>query len=247
MNSYKEKNSGFFHAQDQSGRAVIIEWHKAGILALELANFKKQVSDLASQVTASSETQFLQVHPEAVSSGGFLKACEPLFAQGVELVDWGKVEETLQASIKQFYTVDISLFGAEVINKLIDDVYFFASIKDKKTEKLLGFLMASITPALPAGDIKLINLIVEPAQQHSGLQQLLLASLIKVLPQVKRIFTMVRPVNNEAQDVFAECGFVQDYNPIQDPNHPIDQNHLIVLEYKMEQSDLLQDVTDQLN
>lgn len=247
MNNHAEQTSGFFTAQDKYGHAVIIEWHKTNILSPELAAFKKEVCDLASKVTATTETQFLQKHPEAVSSGGFLKSCEPLFAQGVQAVDWVQVEQTLQASIAQFYLADISNFGTEIINMLINDVYYFASIKNKETDQLLGFLMAATTPALPVGDIKLINLIVAPENQNRDLEKLLLSLIIKMLPQVTRIFTMIRPTNQNARIVFESCGFEQDKDPIQDPLHPIDERYSLVLHYRMDRSDILQKTAQQLS
>ena len=246
MNSYKEKNDGFFYAQDKYGQDVLIEWYIADILSPRLAEFKREVSELESQVTAVTECQFLQVHPDAVYSGGFLQNCLPLFAQGIEFVAWDKVEQTLCSSIKRFYRADISLFGSEIINKLAEDIYFFASIKDKKTEQVVAFLMAAITPALPSGDIKLINLIAEPKQQDCELQKLLLAALIKVLPQVKRIFTMIRPTSKHEQNMFAGCGFILDTSPVQDPHHPIDQKNIVVLEYKTNRSDILQSAAAKL-
>jgi ribosomal protein S18 acetylase RimI-like enzyme len=242
----KEPKTGCFFTYDKNDRAVVIEWHKTNILAAELADFKKEVSDFAAQITAESETNFLKSYPEAVQTDGFLKSCQPLFENGSQGVDWDKVIYILQSSIKQFYTMDLSLFGPAIINKLIDDVYFFASVKDVETQKLLGFMMTSITPVLPKGDIKLINLVIASDEQKCGLEQLLLSSIIKILPQVKRIFTMVRPTNVDVQRTFEVCGFMEDKNPIEDPNHPIHKEHFIVLEYKIDQSNVLQRAAMQL-
>jgi ribosomal protein S18 acetylase RimI-like enzyme len=247
MNNHSEQNNGFFTAQDKHGNAVIIEWHKTNILSPELAAFKKEVSNLASTVTAATETQFLQKHPEAISSGGFLRNCEPLFVQGVQMVDWTKVEQTLQASIAQFYLADISKFGAKIINMLINDVYYFASIKDQETDQILGFLMAAITPALPQGTLKLINLVVAPEHQNRDLEKLLLSSIIKAFPDVTRIFTTIRTTDQNALMVFESCGFEEDKEPVQDPLHPIDERYLLVLDYRMDRSDILQKTAQQLS
>ena len=246
MNNQEPKNGCFF-ARDNNDCAVIIEWHKTNILAPQLAEFKKEVSDLASQVTASSETEFLKCFPAAISSGGFLKSCEPLFAQGVERVNWIAIEQKLQESIKQFYRADLSLFGQEIINKLMQDVYFFALVRDQTTSQLLGFIMSSITPALPEGDIKLINLVIVPQEHGTGLEELLLSSILYVLPHIKRIFTMVRPTNNNMLQELATCGFTKDKKPMQDPHHPIDNKYLVVLEYKTDVSDVLQKTSARLS
>jgi hypothetical protein len=247
MNNNQKHTAGCFFAHDDSGRAIVITWHKTNIVAGELACFKREVSDLASQVTAASEAQFLKNFPDAVSSGGFLKSCEPLFADGVEFVDWVAVEQKLQESIKQFYLMDLSVFGQAMIDKLMDDVYFFAMVRDQATSQLLAFIMSSITPALPKGDIKLINLVIAPCEQEKGLEALLLGSLACVMPEVKRIFTAVRPTNNLVLEGLGACGFVEDKNPIQDPYHPIDSKHFVVLECKADQSELLQKTAERLS
>lgn len=247
MNNNQNHTAGCFFTQDDSGRAIVIEWHKTNIVARELALFKREVSDLASQVTAASETQFLKSFPDAVSSGGFLKSCEPLFAQGVEHVDWIAVEQKLQESIKQFYLIDLSVFGQAMIDKLMDDVYFFAMVRDQATSQLLGFVMSSITPALPKGDIKLINLVIAPHEQEKGLEALLFGSLVCTMPEVKRIFTPVRPTNNLVLQALNTCDFVEDKNPVQDPYHPIDSKQFVVLECRVDQSDIVQKTAERLS
>lgn len=240
------KKSGHYLAQDENSNPVIIEWHITDILSPELATFKKNVSNLSAQVTAAIETELLRQSPEAVHTGGFLKACEPLLAQGPDMVNWQTVEETIKACIKQFYLMDMAQFGQEVINMLIDDVYFFASVKDQKTNTLLGFIMSSITPALPYGDIKIINIAVAPETQMNGLEKLLVGVLYKTIPTIKRMFIITRPTNYIGLDTYEQCGFVLDNNPIKDPNHAIAMEHFVVLEYKTEQSNIIQTTANNL-
>lgn len=236
-----EQKSGCFFARDKKGRGLVLEWYITDIMAPKLAEFKKEVSEFASEMTAATELEFLKSHPQAVSDGGgFLKSCEPFFSRGVENVDWTKVRETLKTSIKYFYLMDISQFGTKVLDTLKDDIYFFVSLKDKTTGNLLGFMMASITPSLPKGTIKLINLFVQRNEEPSNAAQLLLTSIIKILPDVERIFTLIRPTSHDAKEMFEACGFERESNPIQDPNHPINTEYFLVLEYKLAQVTLLQ-------
>lgn len=246
-NATKVKTLGQFTANDTQNNPVVIEWHITDILSPELAEFKKQVADLGAQTHAVSEVQFLHRYPEAVSQDGFLKSCTPFFANGVEAVDWKRVEETIQTTYKQFYLMDIASFGADIIKRIADDLYFFAMIKaHDESGKILGFMMTAITPALAYGDVKLIKLAVDPAVSDGNLGALLLSSLFKVIPQTKRIFTMIRPTDENAYKVYASWGFVHDNNPVQDPNHPINVNYFTVLEYKADQSDVLQKTAEKL-
>jgi ribosomal protein S18 acetylase RimI-like enzyme len=108
----------------------------------------------------------------------------------------------------------------------LDDVYFFATLKNKE-DHLLGFMMFAVTPALPFGDIKVINLLV----RNPGLEKTLLSSIFSLIPQAKRIFLFVRPTNKNALQIYYALGFTQDLQPFQDPNHKIDTKYLLALEY----------------
>lgn len=241
-----KKKSGQYHAQDKNGMPITIEWHITDILSPELATFKKNVSDLSAQVTAAIETELLHQRPEAVHTSRFFKACEPLLTQGSDQVNWQTVEETIKTSIKQFYLMDMTKFGQEVIRMLINDVYFFASVKDQKTNTLLGCIMSSITPALPYGDIKIINIAIKRSEQMNGLEKLLISALYKTIPTIKRMFIITRPTNSIGLGAYEQCGFAQDNNPIQDPNHVLAMEHFVVLEYKTEQSETIQNTANKL-
>lgn len=249
----KHKKSGQFTATDAHGTPVILEWKITDILSPELATFKKNVCDLAAQTHAISEVQFLRAHPEAVSQDGFLKPCVPLFANGLESVNWKQVEATIESTYKQFYLMDITSFGADVIKRIADDLYFFVTIKEaastktQEPEKILGFMMSSITPALALGDIKLIKLAVAPTQKERGLGELLVSAIFKVIPHVQRIFSIIRPTDENALKMYYSWGFVQDRNPVQDPNHMLNLNYVAVLEYKTDQSDRLQKNSENVN
>jgi GNAT superfamily N-acetyltransferase len=146
--------------------------------------------------------------------------------------------------------MDITSFGADIIKRIADDLYFFVSIKehsaDNKPKDILGFMMTAITPALAYGDIKLITVAVDPKASNCGLDELLLSSVFKVIPDIQRIFTMIRPTNKHALHTYMSRGFTKDCNPVQDPNHPINTDYLVSLEYKTKQSDRLQKVAETL-
>lgn len=229
-----------FTAKDKFGKPVILEWKKTDIQSPDLAAFKKNVCDLACQALAPIEVQFLQAYPHAVSQEIFLKPCASFFEKGVDAVDWELVKEKIQSTIRQFYLTDLSTFGAAVIKPLLDDVYFLVTVKDREGEKLLGFTMLAITPALPFGNVKLINIAIIPEEKDRGLEQLLMSSIFNIIPQVNRIFLGTRPTNDRAIEMYRSWGFTQDLNPVQDPKHKINTEYLIVLEYKADQSSILQ-------
>jgi len=233
-----------FTTKDKSARPIILEWIKTDIQSSTLAAFKKNICELACQVLAPIEVEFLKTYPHAVSQELFLKPCKPFFEQGLEAVDWQSVKEKIQSTMRQFYLTDLSSFGAAVIKPLLDDVYFLVALKDKESETLLGFTMLAVTPALPFGNVKIINIALIPEEKDSGLEQLLMSSIFTIIPQVKRIFLFIRPTNDTALKAYQNWGFVQDPNPIQDPNHQVNREYLTFLEYKTEHSNILQKVAE---
>lgn len=239
-------SQGVFKTFDEHGTQVILEWTQTDIQSPKLAEFKQSICETASEILAPVEVQFLRAYPQAVSQELFLKPCAPFFEKGPESVNWKIVEETIKSTIKQFYLADLSKFGIEVIRPLLEDVYFLVLAKEEATKKILGFLMCSITPALPYGDVKVINLGLVPKERNRGLDKILMGSLLKIIPDVKRLFLFSRPTNDHEREAYQSMGFVKDQSPIQDSNHKINPNHLTTFEYKVEKSEILQNVAKSL-
>lgn len=208
---------------------ILIEWKSSGILSDELASFKHNIADIAAKILAPVEMNFLKAFPDAVHHEMFLKPCIPLFANGLEEVDWFLVEQTIQTTIKQFYLADLSKFGAEMIEPLLNDIYLFATLKNKENE-ILGFMLCSVTPALSNGDVKLINFLVIEQEQNKGLEKLLFSSLFHIVPEIKRVFCFARPTNTCGLKLYENLGFKIDLSPIEDPNHKVNMNYLIQLQ-----------------
>lgn len=234
-------------AKDQLNRSVIIEWKTSDILSPDLAAFKKGIADIAAKTIAPTEAVFLKAFPEALSSEMFLNPCTPLFANGLDAVDWTAVEATIESTIKQFYLTDLSKFGADMLKPLLNDIYLFSTLKDKETNSTLGFMICGITPALPYGEIKLINMVVVEEEQNKGLEGLLISSILNVIPQTKKIFCFVRPTNVSALAQYQDLGFTKDLHPIEDPNHKVNMDYLIRLQYKTNESNILQNIANTEN
>lgn len=231
---------GRVFASDGRGHALILEWKKTDILSSDLASFKKDLSDLAAEKLSASELAFLKANPEAASSELFLRACKPLLDNGVGNADWEAVQETIKTSVKQFYLADLSKFGPDLIKPLLDDIYFCATVRGQDEKNPLGFLLFSITPALPFGDVKVINFFIKEHRPSAGLQNILMGLILKILPQTKRIFLFARPTDSAVLEIYAAMGFERDENPFQDPNHKVNTNYLTPLEYRIELGQVLQ-------
>ena len=213
---------------------------KIRTLSPNLAAFKKDLSDLAAEKLSESELAFLKANPESASSELFLRACKPLLDKGVENADWQAVQEVIKSSVKQFYLADLSKFGPEMIKPLLNDIYFCATVRNPDEKEPAGFLLFSITPALPFGDIKVINFFMRNDNPNSELQNILMGLVFKILPQTKRIFLFARPTDSTALKMYADMGFERDENPFQDPSHKINHQYLASLDYRIENSKILQ-------
>ena len=232
---------GKAYAAGENGRSFILEWKRSDILSPNLAAFKKDLSELAAEKLSESELAFLKANPEAAASELFLRACKPLLENGIQNTDWHAVQEAIKASVKQFYLADLAKFGPEMIKPLLNDIYFYATVRNPDEKEPLAFLLFSITPALPFGDIKVINFFMrKDYDPNSELQNILMGLVFKILAQTKRIFLFARPTDSEALEMYAAMGFERDENPFQDPSHKINHQYLASLDYRIENSKILQ-------
>ncbi|MFC1842614.1 GNAT family N-acetyltransferase, partial [Candidatus Dependentiae bacterium] len=144
------------------------------------------------------------------------------------------------ARIKQLHEMDCSKFSAE-------DMYIFVKLRNKETKKLLGFTTFLIKPEYPQNSVKDMSIGVIPEAQGRGLGKLLISSIFKIIPTVKRIFLFTRVTNDNAIGAYKAWGFTKDLHPIQDPNFMFKKEHWESLEYKVENSDKLQKTVEQFN
>lgn len=233
-------------AADEKGQAFVIEWKRVDILSPHLAAFKKDLSDLAAEKLSESELAFLKANSEAASSELFLRACKPLLDNGAENADWHAVQETIKASVKQFYLANLSKFGPDIIKPLLNDVYFCATARKPDEKEPIGFLLFSITPALPFGDVKVINFFMKEDSPSEDQRNILMGMVFKILPQTKRIFLFSRPTDSAALEMYAAMGFERDANPFQDPSHKINHQYLVSLDYRIENSTILQRTVEEM-
>jgi GNAT superfamily N-acetyltransferase len=243
MNNSKksEQKSGSFRAQDKTGRPVILEWLKTDMASLEYVTTMKSVLDIACPTYTKVEVEFLRAHPEVVGKEDYFKPFEPLFKDGVASVDWHLVEQKMQEILTSMFIIDVSVYSDDMKKKLSTVEQFFISVKDEKTGTLLGFVQFLITPEYAEGDIKGIAFAVRPEVQNRGLGKLLVSSILKILPDLKRIFLCTRITNIIAQKAYYNWGFTNEIDPvIEEHRYTFNVNHWIFLEYKIDQATVLQ-------
>lgn len=125
-----------------------------------------------------------------------------------------------------------------------DDTCFFVSVKDQSTNTMIGFITFLMRANYQSGDIKVMSLAVENSHQKRGLGKLLMSSIFKIAPEVKRIFLCTRVTNETALKAYSAWGFAKDKKPVMD--HPFNLEHWTFMEYKAEQIDVLQKIATTL-
>ena len=178
---------------DDQGHPFILEWMKGNILSPDLALFKKELIEFALSELTISELTFLKANPQSACIEVFLMSSLPHLEKGPTVADWDAISDAIKTSITHFYITDLSVYG-EALKPLLNDVHFFAKIKSNNGEPQ-GFILFSVTPSLPFGDVKVVNFFVKP---NLNLEKMLMSLVTKILPLTKRIFLFVRPTNQSA-------------------------------------------------
>lgn len=219
------KKSGTFISKDSLNNLIILEWKEIPGQTDELAQEIKSLSEILVPSYAQTEVEFAQKKPEAVSNDFMLKPLAPMLEQGV---DCGLFQRKIEDHLKQFFvTMDWKASsGAQ-------DVYFFVVAKDKASHKQLGVMQFFTTPDFEEGTIKAALSGVIPIAQNRGLEKLLMSSIFKLRPEVKRIFLHTRSTNTKAINAYKEWGFTEFAGKLP---------HWIDLEYVAERSKDLQEI-----
>lgn len=234
------KDSGSFLAKDKIGVPVILEWQKTNLLKPEFATAMKGIAEIGVAAFESVEMEFLYKYPEVVSKDNFFKSFEPLFKNGVEVVNWSAVSEQMRSTLQGHFIFDSTKFSKEMASMFANDICFFVAIKDQAAKTMLGYITFLLKPEYSYGNCKVTGMAVIPTAQNRGLAKLLMSSIFKIAPDLKRIFLCTRVTNTTALRAYSSWGFTKDLDPVQDPHYKFNLEHWTFMEYKQEQSDILQ-------
>lgn len=238
------RSEGKLLAHDKQGVSVVIAWQKTTFFAPEFAAIMKEVWPIAREAYTPVEMAFLCAYPQVVGVEEYFKPFEPLFKDGVAAVDWAAAGQVMQDLLKTHFIFDPSTWAPEVTAMFAKDVFYVVTVKDQQTNKLLGFRTLMQRANYPCGTIKGISLAIDQKYQRRGLATLLMGSIFRIIPDVKRTFMCTRVTNDKMQHACRVWGFTIDEYPILD--HAFNQEHWMFLEYKANQVDTLQKVANEL-
>lgn len=238
-------NFGSFLTTDKLGSSIILEWKKTTIVSTDFADAMKAMWSFARDAYTPVEMQFLKTFPEVVGTEPYFKPFEPLFANGIDNVDWNAATKIMESILQNHFIFDPTQFPQEMIAASSQDICFVVIAKDAATNQPLGFITFLMRHSYPRGEIKVMSFAVAATHQNRGLGKLLMSSIYKIDPTIKRIFLCTRVTNSNALQAYRSWGFVTDEKPILD--HPFNLAHWSFMEYKTEQSDILQNTATMLN
>lgn len=241
----KSMDQNQFLAKDKQETPVVLEWFKTNMFSPALAVALKDAWTFACDAYTPVEMQFLQAFPDLVGKEAYFKPFEPLFKDGVAKVDWAVATTVMQSILQGHFVFDPTKFPESVIKAYENDSCFFVTVKDAVSGQALGFIVFIMRANYPAGVVKVMYLAVDTAHQNRGLGKLLMSSIFKVVPEVKRVFLCTRVTNETALRAYRSWGFVNDENPILD--HAFNLEHWTFMEYKAEKQVVLQQVADEIS
>lgn len=229
--------SGILTATDKTGTEILLEWKIMNARSTELLTTMKNLSEFMVRTWTPIEVDYLKAHPEEVMEKDHLKYFRPLFASGIEHVNWREVGSLMAQLIKSMIETDPKDFFGE------HDVSIFVVAKDKATNEQLGFVQYLVKQEYPYGTVNLGNLAVEEKARNRGLGKLLASSIFKLLPKTERIFLYTRTTNEVAQKAYSAYGFKLSKKPITDQ---IFAKGWLMFEYDSKESDILQKTAHKL-
>jgi GNAT superfamily N-acetyltransferase len=232
--------TGSLSTQDKHNALVILDWQITNLLHPDFADAMKISWEVARDAYTVVEMDFLKAFPDVVGKEPYFKQFEPIFANGIENVDWKAAQDIMQSILHGHFIFDASQFNDQIKALFAQDICVFVSIKDTKTKAQLGFITFLVRPGYQHGDIKVMGFAVEKSQQNRGLGKLLIGSIFAIIPGITRIFLATRVTNENALRVYRNWGFTPDAKPILD--HAFNLEHWSFLEYKTDQSNTLQKI-----
>lgn len=244
MNNQKQQQSGHFIAQDKNGMAVVLEWHKTSIVSQDFAALMKDAWTFARDAYVPVEMDFLKAFPQVVSTEPYFASFEPLFRDGIAHVDWNSAEKMMETILQGHFVFDPAQFPSQVVEMFGKDTSIFVALKEQSTGKMIGFITFLIRASYAVGDVKVMSLAVDVAHQKRGFGKLLMSTIFKIIPDVTRIFLCTRVTNTVALNAYQAWGFIMDEKPVLD--HAFNLEHWTFMEYKADQSNILQNIADML-
>lgn len=192
--------AGSFQALDTAKNPIIHEWEKIDPKSPRLNDKIRELSDIFIAYYLPAEMEFIRKCPELVPQDFMLNSLAHLVNQTV--VDWFTIEQQAHKILQNFLTqTDWPQYAQP------EDIQLFVIAKDAQTGDVLGARHFLINSECENGSVRVGFLGVSKVGQNRGIEQLLLSSIFRIVPETTRLFLHVRETNKTAQELYATFGF----------------------------------------
>lgn len=202
-----------YTAKDKFGHNVTIESQILDPQSSLFSDSLKSLSEILAQAYVPVELQFAKMHPEVLSTDMFLNSLVPLFKDGINNVDWPLAENRIGTILRQFFAEGFakSMSANSAASAGFDHLLVVA--KDLKTGVPVGAIYFLISKQDPHSNIRIPIFGVAPNAQHRGLGKLLMSSVLKHMPETKKISLSTRSTNENALKAYQAWGFAFTQSP----------------------------------
>lgn len=191
-----------FFAHDTHNNSVVLESEEMSGHTDQLTEKIKSVASILIPAYTQTEVHFAKTKPESVPTDFMLKSLAPFLAKQPQDTDWGIFEENVKILLSHFFAAtDWKKYsGAQ-------DKHIFVTVKDAKSDQILGIIQFLNTPEFTKNTIKAALYGVLPEAENRGLEKLLMSSIFAIYPETDRIFLHTRATNQAAIDRYIDWGF----------------------------------------
>lgn len=214
-----------FLTQDKLGGQISIEFEIVDPLSIQFSEKLALISDSLSRAYVSVESQFARQFPESLSRDKFLNSLEPFFKDGVSKVEWPLVEENIENILRKFFGDAFSKSLSANKEVCSNFTHFLIVAKEKNSPSPLGAIYCMMSNTESEQTIRVPIFGVAPEAQSRGIGKILMSSILKQIPNVKKIALSTRITNEKALKAYRAWGFVSSPNTIE---------HWANLEYSVE-------------
>ena len=214
-------DKGSYVVKNEQETEYFIEWEKYSALSEEFADRMKENSKLGIESFKEVELDFLKQNPKAVDE-------DPNLALFKEL-EGEKLEDAIHTRLEKLFCFSPSTASEQIKSYLANFYYYFITIKEKNSEKVIGFTTLYFTKDNPEKEFKITSLSVKKEKRKQGIATLLINSLSKIGMEIKKLSVSTRVSNDIALKAYTKWGFQLDAEDNTGNHSPFIKGHWIHL------------------
>ena len=214
-----------FFAYDKLGKEILVEFTRVDPQSPQFSEELNSISDMLSRAYVPVEVEFVRKFSSNLSKDKFLNSIEPFFKDGIDNVKWPQVEERVKQILIQFFGDDFSKSLAANKEMSTNFTHLLIVAKEQGTKSPIGAIYCLMNKVDPEKIVRIPVFGVSPKAQCQGIGKLLMNSILKCIPDAKKIALSTRVTNERAIKTYHAWGFVPSPNTME---------HWLNLEYTVE-------------